>query len=33
MASEDNSKDGELFALNARKLAETVDLPHQKKIP
>ena len=33
MASEDNDKDGELFALNARKLAETVDLPHQKKIP
>jgi len=33
MASEDNSKDGELFALNARKLAETVDLPHQKRIP
>jgi hypothetical protein len=33
MASEDNNKDGELFALNARKLAETVDLPHQKRIP
>jgi hypothetical protein len=33
MASEDNDKDGELFALNARKLAETVDLPHQKRIP
>ncbi|MFN6272319.1 MAG: FRG domain-containing protein [Microcystis sp.] len=33
MASEDNHKDGELFALNSRKLAETVDLPHQKRIP